>query len=364
MARSSSAVFVLLLASGLGCGQESGLAVTRSSIWTNRTQGTAASGQEWEGLASNAAGNRLVATSAENPPSSSSVPGFWTSTNGGLTWVSNSNTPIRLGAVASNAEGTVLVAANDGIVQDMDGSLRESTDSGASWGDVPGTSLAGGLGWGSVASDATGTRLVAGAFAGDIWTSNNSGATWTDRTGSGPAHCQTWISLASSSTGTILVALSLVDGDGCAHGGAEVSGDIWTSTDSGATWTDRTPTGPAHNAIWKSAASDASGQNLVAVGSDIWTSADAGVTWTKQAAPPSTSGEFWSSVASDAMGQRLIAASNSTDVSGIWTSQDAGVSWSRETVGPSATGPWTRVASDSAGVHLVAASIFGDIWTN
>jgi hypothetical protein len=178
------------------------------------------------------------------------------------------------------------------------------------------------------------------------------------------------VSLASSSNGTILIALSLVGGDGCGDGATQVSGDIWTSTDSGVTWTDRTPSGPAHNTVWKSAASDASGQNLVAVGSDIWTSADAGVTWTKQAAPASTSGDLWFSVASDATGQRLIAASNpngdpnSTGVSGVWTSENAGGDWSKETVGSSTAGPWTRVASDAAGVHLVAASIFGDIWTN
>ena len=44
------------------------------------------------------------------------------------------------------------------------------------------------------------------------------------------------------------------------------------------TWTDQTPSGPAHDQYWMSVASDSTGANLVAVedaeggaGGDIWT---------------------------------------------------------------------------------------------
>ena len=46
---------------------------------------------------------------------------------------------------------------------------------------------------------------------------------------------------------------------------AAYEGDIITSNDGGATWTDRTASGPAHNAIWWAITSDATGMNLAAV---------------------------------------------------------------------------------------------------
>jgi hypothetical protein len=73
---------------------------------------------------------------------------------------------------------------------------------------------------------AEGTYLVAVAGAntgGDIWTSANGGANWADRTsaagGNPTAHDLFWASVASDATGTHLVAVS---------GG----GDIWTSANS------------------------------------------------------------------------------------------------------------------------------------
>jgi hypothetical protein len=70
--------------------------------------------------------------------------------------------------------------------------------------------------WSGAASDSTGTNLAAVAFEGDIWTSTNGGATWTDRTtatGSNPnANNQFWASIASDSTGANLVALATYNG--------------------------------------------------------------------------------------------------------------------------------------------------------
>jgi hypothetical protein len=321
-------------------------------------------------VASDASGEHLVATSTSATLPGATVGGFWTSTNGGLTWTNRGGEDI--GSVASNSTGTVLIGAGGCY---GGAGMCELTNSGATWTLM--RSFPGGI---SVASDATGTHLVAGGGGeesgstnGDIWTSSNSGATWTDQTLSGPAHDQVWTSIASSSTGTKLVALS---GGHC--GG---NGDIWTSTDSGATWIDRTPpTGPVHGARFTSVASDSSGMNLVAVGSGIWTSADAGLTWTLQAAPSSvSSSDLWVSVASDATGTHLIAATYGDPGTGgsagggggfeperpgnIFTSTNAGVTWTNETAG-TAEQNWIGVASDSLGVHLVAVAAFGDIWTN
>ena len=116
-------------------------------------------------------------------------------------------------------------------------------------------------GWSSVASDATGTKLVATVNTGDIWTSTNRGVTWSD---AGPAASwQVWFSVASDSTGTNLVAV-----DGLVNGS---NGDIWTSTNGGLTWTDRTSGNPAASGPWTAVASNAAGDRLVAIGRGaIW----------------------------------------------------------------------------------------------
>ena len=123
-----------------------------------------------------------------------------------------------------------------------------------------------------VASSADGTKLVAGVNSGQIYTSTDSGATWTPRPASGQ-----WYSVASSSDGTKLVAASL-------------NGQIYTSTTSGTTWT---PRDSARQ--WYSVASSSDGTKLVAVvyGGQIYTLTNSGQSWT-----PRDSGRSWYSVAS------------------------------------------------------------------
>jgi hypothetical protein len=330
---------------------------TSSGAWVDRTQGTGGSGQLWTGVASDAAGAHLVAASTLVIPPGRLVDGVWTSSDASQTWAVTSLQTAGLSAVASSSTGTVLVAIEG--LGDSGGSIWTSTDSGATWSNTSSPSLLDS--WGGVASDSTGTHLVAGAAFGDIWTSSDSGATWIDQTASGPAHGQNWVSIASDSTGANLVAVA---GGGIVAAGPGATGDIWTSSDSGVTWTDRTSSGPAHDLSWGCVASDSTGNNLVAVGSGIWTSADAGITWTQQTSPSSTGS--WVSVASDTTGTRLIAASGQIGGTGdLWTSVDSGVTWTNETAGTSAAEQaWSGVASDATGAHLVAVVRGGDIWTN
>ncbi len=85
--------------------------------------------------------------------------------------------------------------------------------------------------WHSVASSADGTKLVACAYNNYIYTSTDSGVTWTVRANTGgQVAARNWRSVASSADGTKLVA--------CA-----ISEYIYTSTNSGATWTTRTNIG-------------------------------------------------------------------------------------------------------------------------
>ncbi len=336
-----------------------------AGAWVNRTQGTDASGKIWTAVASDAPGDKLVAGSRFVIPPGCLAGDLWTSTNVGMAW-----TPWAAGpeedwaSVASDSSGTNLVAVANG------GGIWTSNNSGVTWTDRTPSGSAGSQGWSSVASDSTGSHLVAVVGGGDIWTSNGSGVTWTDQTPSGSAHGQSWASVASDSTGTHLVAVAVHPGS---LGGCDIlspasagyaGGSIWTSTDGGATWTDQTPSGTAMDLCWASVASDSSGTNLIAVGSGIWTSANAGVTWTQQTAPPTTN---WISVASDATGTHVVAINRDVFSSNgdIWASTDSGVTWTNQTSGTfAAHQAWSAVASDSTGAHLVAVVSGGDIWTN
>jgi hypothetical protein len=228
----------------------------------------------------------------------------------------------------------------------------------------------------AIASDSTGTKLV--IVGGGIWTSTNGGTTWIDRAPSGPTHIQKWSSVASDATGTNLVAVvnGFTDLGGLAGPDypAAYSGDIWTSTDSGATWTDQTTSGPAHGQAWRSVASDASGTKLVAatmatgVGShldrsgDVWTSTDAGSTWTNRTAAQDGTYQWWEGVASDATGTNLVTIGPS----GVWASTDGGATWTDRTPPDAASlmQGWHSIASDATGTQLVASPLIGDVWTS
>jgi hypothetical protein len=214
----------------------------------------------------------------------------------------------------------------------------------------------------AIASDSTGMNLV--VVDTDVWTSTNGGTSWIDQTPSGPAHNQDWTSVASDTTGQKLVAVVNGFYDDPDEDPAMFSGDVWTSTNSGVTWTDRTASSAAHGLVWRGVASDATGTNLVSVASSagalvptgsIWTSTDSGATWTDRTTGTSPTGpQAWQAVASDATGQNLVAAGTGA----IWTSTDGGASWTDHTPPASARiiggFGFQSVASDATGKKLVA----------
>ncbi|MFL6604974.1 MAG: WD40/YVTN/BNR-like repeat-containing protein [Steroidobacteraceae bacterium] len=226
-------------------------------------------------------------------------------------------------SVASSADGTRLVAVANG------GQVYTSTDSGATWTARGPTNR----NWFTVASSADGTRLVAAEyFSGFIYTSTDSGVTWTPR-----GTERSWTSVASSADGTQLVAAT------------NMGDQIYTSTDAGVTWTAR-----ESNRNWLSVASSAEGTRLVAVdqGGQIYTSNDAGVTWTAR-----DTNRNWYSVASSADGTRLVAVVIGGQ---IYTSSDSGVTWTAR----DSNRNWQSVASSADGWRLVAVANGGQIYTS
>lgn len=140
-----------------------------------------------------------------------------TSSNYGGTWTSRTGGPPGMGdsgGAAISGNGAAMAVAA-GISMSTDRGVWISADYGATW-----TKRATQIDWSGVAMSSDGTKLAACVSSGYIWTSTNSGTSWTERTGSGS---RLWQAIASSSDGTKLAAVV----------GA---GDLYISTDSGVTW--------------------------------------------------------------------------------------------------------------------------------
>jgi hypothetical protein len=210
------------------------------------------------------------------------------------------------------------------------------------------------LNWSAIASSAYGTKLVATVNNGFIYTSTNSGATWSLHNSSPINSALRWSSVASSSDGTKLVATV-----GYTTYYTSGSGQIYTSTDSGATWTARA--GSLGSLPWSSVASSADGTKLVAMvygtsgSSGIYTSTDSGGSWTFQGMA-----SYCSAVASSADGTNLVATFSSGANQGIYTSTSSGASgsWQQRTN----IGGCTAVASSVDGSRLVVTTSGGQIY--
>ena len=99
--------------------------------------------------------------------------------------------------------------------------------------------------WQVITSSSDGIKLAAVVYGGYIYTSTDSGASWTERTASGS---RGWYGMSSSSDGTKLAAAAL-------------PGYIYTSTDSGVNWTAQTASGSRD---WNAITSSSDGTKLTA----------------------------------------------------------------------------------------------------
>jgi BNR/Asp-box repeat len=185
--------------------------------------------------------------------------------------------------------------------------------------------------WRSVAMSSDGRYAVAAAQSGQLYTSTDHGATWTPR-----ETARAWTDVTSSADGRNLAA--------SVFGGA-----IYTSPDFGVTWTARGP-----NRNHTSISSSASGTRLIATTDDdqVHQSADFGATWTTSTLP----GGFFTrinSVAMSADGSRLFAGNTFGSANFNFLSTDFGTTWRS----PAAIQqPWAHVASSADGCRIVGAS--------
>ena len=190
--------------------------------------------------------------------------------------------------------------------------------------------------WRGIATSSTGTKLIASNQGGYLYTSTDSGNSWTQRRGIG-----NWLSVASSSDGVKLVA-------------CDTGGYLWTSTDSGVTWTQR-----ADVREWFSLASSANGTILYAAVYQgvLWKSVDSGVTWNMAGASGSS---FWQSICCSADGTKVLASGY---VNNPVVSTNSGNSWVHKT--PAATGSfYCAMSADGSKMYVCDDDYNGYIWTS
>jgi hypothetical protein len=237
-----------------------------------------------------------------------------------------------------SCDGTKLVAAASG--PNISGQIYSSTNSGITWNPLAAAPTEY---WTALASSYDGTKLVAATFLDGIFASTNAGATWFAQTNSHTGIGHEVSAIASSADGTKLVA---VEGPPLYAASLPGRGGIFTSTDSGQTWT--LQLGAPTNSTWTSVASSADGTRLSALASGsfvCYQSIDSGVTWTPSITNSSTE------VALSANGTTLVTAG----FSGIFTSLDFGGTWNSRALPGNLALLVYRLAVSSDGTILLAA---------
>lgn len=191
--------------------------------------------------------------------------------------------------------------------------------------------------WWAVTSSPDGSKLAAVVNQNLIYTSSDSGLTWTNRTNAPGGQ---WYAIDMSDDGTKLIA-------------AVYGGGIYTSTDSGANWTLQSTPG---NKNWFAVTISSDGTKMAVApdGGDIFTSANSGSTWTDQTTLGS---KAWRALTASSDGNKLAAGVYSGD---IWTSADSGSTWTDRTSAGSRD--WRVMTSSSDGSKIYAAVYSGDVY--
>jgi photosystem II stability/assembly factor-like uncharacterized protein len=176
-----------------------------------------------------------------------------------------------------------------------------------------------------------------------IYTSTNSGATWTSHSVIDYVY---WSSVASSADGTKLAAATFDQGR------------IYVSTNSGSTWNNA----GAPSQKWNAVASSADGTRLVAAAYNDGIYTNTGAGWNECGAPIAP----WYSVASSSDGTKLVAGGQGGP---IFVSTDSGATWTSNSVPGYVPGYvfWISIASSADGTRLIAENghpLIGPIYTS
>ena len=267
----------------------------------------------WTSIASSTNGAKVVAVASSGQ--------IFTSTNGGVSWITNLAPITNWTGVASSADGNRLVAVS--------GSAGIYTNSGIVWGLSYQTSpLA--TTWQCVGSSVDGSNLVAAGvqiITSEIYYSTNAGASWA-KAAAGNYNLK---SIAYAGNGTNVFA---------------AGSTVITSTNAGASWS--LLNNPPNINYLVCSTNGLKLAGITTTGNNpVYTSTNGGANWITntvgQASP-------WTALATSADGTRLAAASAS---SGIYSSTDSGAHWLQ---GEAGGFTWTSLASSADGTALVATA--------
>ena len=223
--------------------------------------------------------------------------------------------------------------------------LWRSTNNGTSWGKVTTSndSYDNTLTWKAIDSSTSGEKLVACVYGGNIWTSTDSGDTWTEDADVGLT--KNWNDLTSSNTGAEIYSIVK-------------NGYIWKSTDTGSNWTQLTDSAINSAKDWEAISTDKNGEYTAAVvyGGYIYISDNSG-NWTEIT---STSTQNWKGISvSSQSGQRIFAAAYGGN---IWKSTNYGVTWTMIEGDISSTKNWNDISVNKIGRKMAAVVYGGNIW--
>jgi len=294
----------------------------------------------WQGVASNSDGTKLIAGAYGN--------GIWQSLNSGTTWsqiyTSGSNTWF---SVTISGDGTVLAAVNRNTPSypGTPAVVYVSTNSGATWTarNISPTPVSNQpMQWVSCNS-LSGQYMVAAFNGGSLVYSTNTGSTW---------------SLASTSSNNFMA--TAVNAAGDTMYGVNLSNQVWKSTNYGSTWNlASSVTGSTASGTTTIACSSNGAVVVVPGANGVFLSTDGATTWTN-ITPAGVSNLPWTSlVGLSSDGLSIFIGNSNTGGSGTYTylSTNGGVSWTAQTsLGTPNTAGWNNVASNSDGSKLVAMS--------
>jgi uncharacterized repeat protein (TIGR02543 family) len=193
--------------------------------------------------------------------------------------------------------------------------------------------------WHALATSADGTKVVAAIYGGKIYTSSDSGANWTERTNSTN---RDWLAVAITQSSNVIYG---------AYRTGDNSGGVAVSTDFGATWSvTSAPSDCAYQGIATSGTSNVSAA-CTGTNSGIWYNTNNGSgTWTRATG---TSGLNWTDLESSSDGSKLIA---SAWASGIYMADNGTFSYTNKVNATLSAYSWSGIAINSNGSRLIALS--------
>ena len=203
--------------------------------------------------------------------------------------------------------------------------------------------------WSSVGCSSNGSIVLATQTAntmggnityGNLFVSMDEGEIWRipDRIKVG-----VWTDSAVSLDGTVMIASQECDETGYA-------GQLWTSTDSGTTWSSNGP-----HMKWSSVAMNSNGTIMMAAASTpsalVYASSDFGLSWT-------ATSQYGNQVGVSPDGTTIVAGETDGD---LFVSFDGGSNWVQQIDSPKA--PWSSLALSSNGMRIVGC-VSGNMFVN